>query len=241
MKPEIITEGPRVGPESSDVVASLAAAGVEHLGAIDLHIQTGTGERVVRVEPGVHAYGSPPDETPSADAKPGIEPSKGHHWRMPVQRVARRRPVAGRCRPAVRSVGPDPLRGVPHPVPSLRPLRLVAPGALRGRPAAARGGHAVAARPPGQQPAGPGHPPRPHRRPQRPAGGGPGRRPGGAHRAGRGARPAQPPHVVDPRRRGPGGGTHRGRRPTTPPATTPDGWSAGGTPASSPRPPSAPS
>ena len=120
--------------------------------------------------------------------------------------------MARRRRPAQRPVGPDPLRRVPHPVPPLRPLRLVVAGAVRGGPAAAGGGHAVAARPPGQQPAGPGHPPRPHRRSQRPAGGGPGRRPGGARRPGRGARPAQPPHVVDPRRGGPRGGAHRSGR-----------------------------
>jgi lysylphosphatidylglycerol synthetase-like protein (DUF2156 family) len=84
-EPEIIVEGPRVGPGSSDVVASLAAAGVEHLGAIDLHIQTGTGERVVRVEPGIHVYGSPSGDAPTADAKPGVPTSRGHHWRVPVQ------------------------------------------------------------------------------------------------------------------------------------------------------------
>jgi lysylphosphatidylglycerol synthetase-like protein (DUF2156 family) len=84
-EPERIVEGPRARPDSSEVVASLAAAGVEHLGAIDLHVQTGTGERVVRVEPGIHVYGTSPGGSPTADAKPGMEPPKGHHWRMPVQ------------------------------------------------------------------------------------------------------------------------------------------------------------
>ncbi len=84
-EPEAITAGPRLGPDTSDVVASLAAAGVEHLGAIDLHIQTGTGERVVRVEPGVHVYGTPTDDTPTADAKPGVAPPTGRHWRMLAQ------------------------------------------------------------------------------------------------------------------------------------------------------------
>ncbi len=84
-EPEVIAEGPRVDPGSSDVVASLAAAGVEHLGAIDLHIQTGTGERVVRVEPGIHVYGTPSGDPPTADAKPGVPNSRGHHWRVPVQ------------------------------------------------------------------------------------------------------------------------------------------------------------
>ena len=83
-EPEVITAGVRVDPDTSDVVASLAAAGVEHLGAVDLHVQTGTGTRVVRVEPGVHAYGGPHDE-PTADAKPGAGRSVGRHWRSVVQ------------------------------------------------------------------------------------------------------------------------------------------------------------
>jgi len=74
---------------ASDVVATLAAAGVERLGPIDLHLQTGTGLRVVRVDPGecarsVALPGGPVD--PTADAKPGAVPTTpaGHHWRSPV-------------------------------------------------------------------------------------------------------------------------------------------------------------
>jgi lysylphosphatidylglycerol synthetase-like protein (DUF2156 family) len=72
--------------QMSDIVATLAAAGVEHLGAIDLHLQTGIGERVVRVEPG--GCGAVPTGTagggdPTADAKPGgiPTPGTGRHWR----------------------------------------------------------------------------------------------------------------------------------------------------------------
>jgi len=84
-EPESIAQGPRVGPETSDVVASLAAAGVEHLGAVDLHVHTGTGTRVVRVEPGVHVYARTPEDGPTADAKPGVEDSTGRHWRSVAQ------------------------------------------------------------------------------------------------------------------------------------------------------------
>ena len=83
-EPEAITAGVRVEAGTSDVVASLAAAGVEHLGAVDLHVQTGTGTRVVRVEPGVHAYGDTHDE-PTADAKPGAGQPVGRHWRTVAQ------------------------------------------------------------------------------------------------------------------------------------------------------------
>lgn len=60
-----------------EVLASLAARGVEHLGPVDLHLRTASGVRVVRVEPGEHAYaaGCSGRETqfdPAADAKPGI-------------------------------------------------------------------------------------------------------------------------------------------------------------------------
>ena len=88
-EPESITAGPRVDPDTSDVVATLAAAGVEHLGAVDLHVQTGTGLRVVRVEPGVHVYGNAVDDIPAdgptADAKPGVGPTAGRHWRAVAQ------------------------------------------------------------------------------------------------------------------------------------------------------------
>jgi lysylphosphatidylglycerol synthetase-like protein (DUF2156 family) len=75
---------------ASDAVATLAAAGVEHLGSIDLHIQTGTGVRLVRVDPGGCA--STADRTeldeeaatePTADTKPGAVASTpaGRLWR----------------------------------------------------------------------------------------------------------------------------------------------------------------
>ena len=81
----------------SDVVASLAAAGVEHMGPVDLHIQTGNGVRVVRVDPGECAYSSQPvdlaDPTvpdPTADAKPGaaVDSPAGRHWRQLVNESA---------------------------------------------------------------------------------------------------------------------------------------------------------
>ena len=80
-EPEAIAAGLR-DEGASDVVASLAAAGVEHLGSLDLHVQTGTGERVVRVEPGTHVYPAHDDAVPpSADTKPGITTGAGQHWR----------------------------------------------------------------------------------------------------------------------------------------------------------------
>ena len=73
---------------ASDVVATLAAAGVEHLGPIDLHLQTGTGVRVVRVDPGECAYaagavGTGGGTDPTADTKPGAADTTpaGRHWR----------------------------------------------------------------------------------------------------------------------------------------------------------------
>ncbi|HEY5108821.1 MAG TPA: phosphatidylglycerol lysyltransferase domain-containing protein [Acidimicrobiales bacterium] len=82
-EPVEIAQGLRDHVEgASDVVASLAAAGVEHLGAVDLFVQVGTGERVVRVEPGTHVYeASHEDDTaPTADTKPGIATGSGRHW-----------------------------------------------------------------------------------------------------------------------------------------------------------------
>ena len=56
------------------------------------------------------------------------------------------RAVAGRAQPPERPLGAVPVRGLPHPLPAARPLRLVAAGALRrGRPAAG-GRHPVGAR-----------------------------------------------------------------------------------------------
>ncbi len=70
------------------VVAAFAELGVEQLGPVDLHVQTASGTRVVRVEPGEHAYtsGCNGPETrfdPAPDAKPGIIGSSaaGRGWR----------------------------------------------------------------------------------------------------------------------------------------------------------------
>jgi lysylphosphatidylglycerol synthetase-like protein (DUF2156 family) len=72
-------------PEATAVVA---ARGVEQLGPVDLHLHTATGIRVVRVEPGAHAYtsgcsGPETEFDPAADAKPGIigQSSAGKGWR----------------------------------------------------------------------------------------------------------------------------------------------------------------
>ena len=66
----------------------LAAMGVEQVGPVDLHLRTATGTRVVRVEPGVHAYAAGGCRVrlrfdPAADAKPGaIDHSPaGRGWR----------------------------------------------------------------------------------------------------------------------------------------------------------------
>ena len=82
-EPEEITKGLRDHVAgASDVVTRLAQVGVEHLGAIDLHVQTGTGERVIRVEPGDHVYESVDDAVaePTADTKPGVTQGPGRHW-----------------------------------------------------------------------------------------------------------------------------------------------------------------
>ena len=74
-----------VDPETA---AAMAARGVEHFGPVDLHLHTATGVRVVRVEPGAHAYatgcsGPETEFDPAADAKPGIigQSSAGRAWR----------------------------------------------------------------------------------------------------------------------------------------------------------------
>jgi len=71
-----------------EAVAGIAARGVEQAGPVDLHLRTTTGIRVVRVEPGEHAYasggtGSASELDPAADAKPGaIDHSPaGRGWR----------------------------------------------------------------------------------------------------------------------------------------------------------------
>jgi lysylphosphatidylglycerol synthetase-like protein (DUF2156 family) len=71
-----------------DVAVALTAIGVEQFSEVDLHLQTATGLRVVRVEPGEHAYDSEGtvSETrfdPAADAKPGAvdRALAGGRWR----------------------------------------------------------------------------------------------------------------------------------------------------------------
>ncbi len=70
------------------VLAAFAELGVEQLGPVDLHVQTASGARVVRVEPGEHAYtsGCNGPETrfdPAPDTKPGIigPSAAGRGWR----------------------------------------------------------------------------------------------------------------------------------------------------------------
>lgn len=83
------TPRPRTAPDTaSHVVAPLAAAGVEHVGPVDLHVQTGTGVRVVRVDPGsctpdTGADAVGPSSDPTADTKPGAVATTpaGRHWR----------------------------------------------------------------------------------------------------------------------------------------------------------------
>ena len=135
-EPEVIAAGVRVDPDTSDVVASLAAAGVEHLGAVDLHVQTGTGTGWSGSSRASTPTAAPGRRDPTADAKPGV----GHAGRAATgapsaQDSPEDAPWLDGRRPAVRPVGPHPLRGVPHPLPAVRPLRLVAPGAVRRRPA----------------------------------------------------------------------------------------------------------
>jgi lysylphosphatidylglycerol synthetase-like protein (DUF2156 family) len=71
-----------------NVAVALTALGVEPFAAVDLHLHTATGLRVVRIEPGDHAYDSedPVGETrqdPAADAKPGAlgRALAGERWR----------------------------------------------------------------------------------------------------------------------------------------------------------------
>ena len=73
-----------------ETVAAMAAMGVEQFPVVDLHLQTATGLRRVRVEPGEHAYaagrqaGGGSDLDPAADAKPGAVGSDraGERWRV---------------------------------------------------------------------------------------------------------------------------------------------------------------
>jgi lysylphosphatidylglycerol synthetase-like protein (DUF2156 family) len=71
-----------------ETMAAAAARGVEQMGPVDLYLHTATDTRVVRVEPGEHAYavgcsGAETEFNPAADAKPGVVgPSPaGRGWR----------------------------------------------------------------------------------------------------------------------------------------------------------------
>ncbi len=74
-----------------DTRSAMAAKGVEPAGPVDLYLHTATGVRVVRVEPGEHAYaagcsGPETEFDPAADAKPGVigPSSAGRGWRSLV-------------------------------------------------------------------------------------------------------------------------------------------------------------
>ncbi len=71
-----------------EALRAIAAKGVEAAGPVDLYLHTATGVRVVRVEPGEHAYaagcsGLETEFDPAADAKPGVigPSSAGRGWR----------------------------------------------------------------------------------------------------------------------------------------------------------------
>ncbi len=72
-----------------ETVAALAAVGVEQLGPVDLHLHTASGTRVVRVEPGEHAYAAVDGSTESVpgrdagdrpDGAAGATPAS-RHWK----------------------------------------------------------------------------------------------------------------------------------------------------------------
>ena len=82
-----------------DMLSAMAAKGVEPAGAVDLYLHTATGVRVVRVEPGEHAYaagcsGPETEFDPAADAKPGVigPSSAGRGWRSLVAQSNREAP-----------------------------------------------------------------------------------------------------------------------------------------------------
>lgn len=77
--------------EDPEMVAVITAKGVEQRGPIDLHLRTANGVRVVRVEPGEHAYasgriGEETEFDPAADTKPGVcgQTAAGRGWRSLV-------------------------------------------------------------------------------------------------------------------------------------------------------------
>ena len=152
-------------------------------------------------------------------------------WRTvaPGPAESRGRPVAGGRRPPERPVRAVPLRRLAHPLPPVRPLRLVAARPLRSSPCCCGSArHPVAPRPPRH--------------------GLPGRALRHAHTADLGDQLVVGPGAAvvviavmavvlgllsrrmwsDPRGRRPRGRPATRRRPTTPPATTPAGWSAQG-------------
>ena len=82
-----------------DSVAAAAARGVEQRGPVDLYLHTATEVRVVRVEPGEHAYatgcsGAETEFDPAADAKPGVvgPTPAGRGWRTLAARADRDAP-----------------------------------------------------------------------------------------------------------------------------------------------------
>jgi lysylphosphatidylglycerol synthetase-like protein (DUF2156 family) len=82
-----------------ETVAAMVDRGVEQLGPVDLHLHTTTGTRVVRVEPGEHAYaagcsGTETEFDPAADTKPGVvgQSAAGRGWRMLAARSTEEAP-----------------------------------------------------------------------------------------------------------------------------------------------------
>ena len=156
-------------------IAAIAASGVEQLGPVDLHLQTATGVRVVRVEPGEHAYapGCPGTETefdPAADAKPGVigPTPAGRRWRSLAARSTEDAPwLAGLNRLS----DPSALSRFVVSRTLYRRLGryawwLLVPFAVAGLLRVAITPWVLG--PPGIGAAGPGHPPRPPGRPRRP-------------------------------------------------------------------------
>ena len=227
----------RVRHRPGHASSAMAAKGVEPAGPVDLHLHTATGVRVVRVEPGEHAYaagcsGPETEFDPAADAKPGVigPSSAGRGWRSLV---------AQSNRDATWLIGLNRLSD-----PSALSRFVVSRTLYRrlGRyawwllvPFVVAGLLRVAVTPwvmdhLGIGTAGPRHPSRPPGGPRRPDRHRPVGGAGGPRRAGPRTGTAEPAYVVDPRRRSPGGGAGRRPRPTTRPATRAAGSSGAATP-----------
>ena len=228
------THEPGFGTDPADL-AAIAARGVEQPGPVDLHLQTAAGSGSSgsnRESTPTHQGAAVRDRfDPAADAKPGvvgqIRPA-GDGASLVAQ--SRTTPLAGRARPAQRSVGRCPASWCPAPSTAASGryawwllVPFVVAALLAG------GGHPLGHRPPRIGTPGPGHPPRPRRRPRRPDRG----RAGGVAwwcwRVGPRPRAVEPADVVDPRRWQPSRSVQAPRpRPTTRPATPGDGWSGRG-------------